>query len=738
MAENFDSDDDRDGRWARSDPAHFLCTEDPSSDDSRFDDNHIDDDDNYVHDSWIGQSWSDLDPNDGCYAPDVRAASDPIRLLDPESPPSDETLPHADPPEQASAATADGSQERAQEQALTTQTRPMLLRLGNPEKAGTQGANREKINQAVYEITKGSAFFVHQQKRDKVLEAKIDKIKIQAAELSKAELEISEGVVKKRLAKLEESRDLKRCVVHVDMDAFYASVEELDRPELKTKPMGVGSAGLGVLCTANYEARKYGVRSAMPGYIALKLCPELILIRPNFEKYLKYAKIVRGVFEVYDPNYRSASLDEAYLDITDYLAAHPGQSPPEVAQELRDRIFSSTGLTASAGIAPNPFLAKVCSDINKPNGQKFLLNDRTTVVNFTWNLPIRKIPGIGYISEQMLGALDIKTIKELHDKLPYVHRLFGTKMYEFLSRVSIGISRFSVFDRDSPQKSIGVERTFTKMSDYGEMHRMVKVLAQMLADDLKEKDLKGKTVTLKLKTSNFQVYQRSKTLTKSVWLSSDLHQVGRQILDDVIEEFQNKQDLNLRLMGLRISHVGPVHDEHGIEKYLTKREGESSKCDLVPASENQSLEQVICPICSEDITALSPQRKNAHVDQCLGNETQPQHQPSSKERHAEAPHRGRPPKKRKVAPAEPARSLGTEPRSKSQSIAHMIQRQGVSASRPTESSHSVAEAALPLFDGSHPEQSVFQCPICNRALESVSISDLPAINRHIDTCIAWH
>lgn len=221
-------------------------------------------------------------------------------------------------------------------------------------------------------------------------------------------------VADKRILELEATRDLSRSWLHVDMDAFYAAVETLSNPSLKGKPMAVGT--MSMICTANYEARRFGVRAAMPGFIARKLCPELIFVPTDFTKYTYYSDLTRKAFRKYDPNFMAASLDEAYLDITE-VCRERGISGIEIAEELRTSVYEEAGLTCSAGVAPNRLLAKVCSDINKPNGQFVLPNDRMAVMTFISSLPIRKIGGIGKVTEHILrDVFGINTCEEMLQK----------------------------------------------------------------------------------------------------------------------------------------------------------------------------------------------------------------------------------------------------------------------------------------------------------------------------------
>ena len=209
----------------------------------------------------------------------------------------------------------------------------------------------------------------------------------------------------------------------------------------RDKPMAVGSNSM--LTTSNYIARKFGVRAAMPGFIAKKLCPELIIVPTNFPKYTEVSRQVQGIFADYDPEFSSVSLDEAYLDLTNYLQAKEAAgeriTAAEAVEEMRKRIQEKTQLTASAGIAPNALLAKVCSDKNKPNGQFVLESTREAVMDFVSKLPIRKVSGIGNVTEQLLGSLGISNCKDLWEKRDLLYLLFSESSYDYFLRISLGL-----------------------------------------------------------------------------------------------------------------------------------------------------------------------------------------------------------------------------------------------------------------------------------------------------------
>uniref|UniRef100_A0A7N0UDT3 DNA polymerase kappa n=1 Tax=Kalanchoe fedtschenkoi TaxID=63787 RepID=A0A7N0UDT3_KALFE len=324
-------------------------------------------------------------------------------------------------------------------------------------KAGMDGVDKERVQKIVYEMSKGSKYFEHEERKEALMKQKIESMRSLCAKLTPSDLSQYQKVAEQKIVELEASRDLTRIWLHVDMDAFYAAVETLSNPSLQGKPMAVG--GMSMICTANYEARKFGVRAAMPGFIAHKLCPELVFVPTDIKKYMHYSDLTRKVFQDYDPKFIAASLDEAYLDITEVCQVR-GMSGAEIADELRSRIHEETGLTCSAGVAPNRLLAKVCSDINKPNGQFVLPNDRMAVVTFISSLPIRKIGGIGKVTEHILkDVIGINTCEQMLQKGGYLCALFSQSSADFFLSVGLGLG--SVHTPEARmRKSISNERTF--------------------------------------------------------------------------------------------------------------------------------------------------------------------------------------------------------------------------------------------------------------------------------------
>ncbi|KAF4364410.1 hypothetical protein F8388_006987 [Cannabis sativa] len=392
---------------------------------------------------------------------------------------------------------------------------------------GMDGVDKEKVQRVVYEMSKGSKYFENEERKEAFIRQKIENMRVRCAKLSAEDISHFQMVAEKRILELEAARILSRIWIHVDMDAFYAAVETLSNPSLKGKPMAVGS--MSMISTANYEARKFGVRAAMPGFIARKLCPELIFAPTDFKKYNYYSDLTRKVFQTYDPNYMAAGLDEAYLDVTE-ACKERGITGEEIAKEIRTNIYEETGLTCSAGVAANRLLAKVCSDINKPNGQFVLPNNRVAVMTFISSLPIRKIGGIGKVTEHILrDALGISTCEEMLQKGSYICALFSQSTADFFLSVGLGLG-----GTDTPEvrlrKSISNERTFSATGDETLLYRKLEELSEMLSADMQKEGLCGRTLTLKLKTAAFELRTRAVSLQKHICSSEDILKHASKLL----------------------------------------------------------------------------------------------------------------------------------------------------------------------------------------------------------------
>ena len=338
----------------------------------------------------------------------------------------------------------------------------------------------------------------------------------------------------------------QRKIIHIDMDAFYASVEQLDFPELKGKPIAVGGDGArGVIAAASYEARVFGVRSAMSGKLAKKRCPELIFIYPRFDRYREVSKQIQTVFYEYTDHVEPLALDEAFLDVTSNKKGL--KSATRIAEEIRMKIFEKTGLTASAGISVNKFLAKIASDVNKPNGQKTINPDE--IQPFLDHLEIKRFFGIGKKTADKMYHLGIFTGKDLRQRsLEFLTAHFGNSGISYY-RLSRGIHESKVEANRLP-KSIGAERTFEEnISSEVFLLERLKNIASEVDMRLKKQGLSGKTITLKIKYSDFTQQTRSITYAYYINDVSIILETAKELL------YQQKLANSVRLIGIQISNL---------------------------------------------------------------------------------------------------------------------------------------------------------------------------------------
>lgn len=462
-------------------------------------------------------------------------------------------------------------------------------------KAGMSGVNFEEVKRVVHAMSKDSAHYNHQAKQELAVETRIRAMQKRWADVrsSSSELSFLRDAVEKRMVVLEAKRNLSKTWIHVDMDAFFAAVHMLERPELKDVPMAVG--GMSMICTANYVARRFGVRSAMPGFIAKKLCPRLVFVEPDFEKYRRYAALTREVFRSFDADFDAGSLDEAFLEISAYMNRTGTSSPDAVAAELRTAVREKTGgLTCSAGVAPTRRLAKVCSDVNKPNGQKVIAADRGEVMELLAELPVRKIGGIGKVQERVLAAFGITTVGELLRERVLIAALFTPAAAQLLLEISLGVGsehRPEGAPEGAPQrKSLSQERTFSPTSDRRVIEATVTSLAAEMAAGLVEKGLRARTVTIKLKRATFEVIQRQTVLPS---FTNDVEGLTSTALRLLRGEFPTGP---LRLVGIKASQFeggdGGLNDaaqtsagQLRIDKLLTTATAEGSNVSAFIAEE---------------------------------------------------------------------------------------------------------------------------------------------------------
>ncbi len=341
-------------------------------------------------------------------------------------------------------------------------------------------------------------------------------------------------------------------ILHIDMDAFYASVEQMDNPELQGKPLAVGGGGeRGVVAAASYEARKFGVRSAMSGVQARRNCKNLIFVKPRFSRYKEISKMIRAIFYEYTDLVEPLSLDEAFLDVTENKKNNP--SATLIAEEIRDKIFTVVGLRASAGISNSKFVAKIASDINKPNGQKTIAPEE--VEAFLEELPIEKFFGIGKVTASkmyQLGIFEGKDLKEKSKDFLIKHfKNSGAHYYQLVR----GLYQSEV-KPNRIQKSVATEHTFNKnlTSEIFMMDRL-EAIAEELESRLQKSKIAGKTITLKIKYSDFTLQTRSKTLPFFVKDKNILLETVKELL------FQEKVKESVRLLGISVSNLNNTSDK---------------------------------------------------------------------------------------------------------------------------------------------------------------------------------
>ena len=337
---------------------------------------------------------------------------------------------------------------------------------------------------------------------------------------------------------------MTRKILHIDMDAFFTSVEQRDNPELRGKAIAVGGGKRGVIAAASYEARKYGVFSAMPSAVALRKCPHLIFVKHHFEAYKKASQQIRTIFDKYSNFVQPLSLDEAYLDITENIAKH--SSAKETALVIKNEIFETTNLTASAGVSFNKFLAKIASDLNKPNGIAVITPEKAP--DFIDKLPIGKFYGIGKVTEQKMKSKGIFFGADLkkYDKFQLV-QMFGKSGKHFYDIVNLLDER--PVKEKTKNKSIGTESTFyDDIESFGIIAMKLKVIAQKIIKTLHKGDDKIKTITIKIKYSDFILKTRSKTLKHYTWSE-------KEIISTCLELLKQEELLKpVRLLGVSLSN----------------------------------------------------------------------------------------------------------------------------------------------------------------------------------------
>ena len=337
-----------------------------------------------------------------------------------------------------------------------------------------------------------------------------------------------------------------RKIIHVDMDAFYASVEQRDDPSLRGKPVAVGGGTRGVVAAASYEARRFGIRSAMPAVTAKRRCPELIFVKPRFDAYRAVSHQIRAIFLDYTPLVEPLSLDEAYLDVTEDLKGIGVAT--EIARQIRVRIREETGLTASAGVSYNKFLAKLASDQNKPDGLCVVTPARGPA--FVEALPVKRFHGVGPVTAEKMARLGIQTGADLKAKsLDFLAAHFGSSAsyYHDLAR---GICHREV-KADRPYKSVSAERTFDiDLSEEADLRSELDRVSVYAWTRVERAAVQGRTVTLKVKYGDFRTITRSRSLGRAVLGREEFARIGGELLGSILPV-----EKGVRLLGLGLHNL---------------------------------------------------------------------------------------------------------------------------------------------------------------------------------------
>ncbi|OON66217.1 DNA polymerase IV [Hymenobacter sp. CRA2] len=347
----------------------------------------------------------------------------------------------------------------------------------------------------------------------------------------------------------------QRKIIHLDMDAFYASVEQRDNPELRGRPVAVGGARQrGVVAAASYEARQFGVRSAMPSVTALRQCPELIFVKPRFEVYKAISRQIRAIFAEYTPLIEPLSLDEAYLDVTENL---PGMtSATQIARDIRAKILEQTQLTASAGISYNKFLAKLASDYRKPNGQFVIRPEQG--LDFVAGLSVGQFHGIGPATAKKLNELGIFTGLDLRNQSElFLRQYFGKAGGYYYAIARAEDHRPVVPDR--VRKSVGSETTFAQdLTSYEELVEGLQPSIDEVWEYCQRAEILGRTVTVKVKYADFQLISRSRTSLSPLATPALLAQLTDELLRGLLP-----LPKGVRLLGVSLSNLEPMGDMAG-------------------------------------------------------------------------------------------------------------------------------------------------------------------------------
>lgn len=585
----------------------------------------------------------------------------------------------------------------------------------NPHKAGLNARPAEEVNKIVTEASRGSRFYQNAERQQARLSEKIEKLR---ADLTKAPS--SSAAADAIVTEIEcERGDMKKLYVCVDFDAFFSAVAELDDPSLVGKPHAVGGGSNSVLSTSSYKAREYGVRSAMPLFVAKRLCPELIVVPSNFERYKELSKLANEkVFSKYAGSYfESRSLDECIFEISSYCSKH-GVSPEAAVEQMRAEVKEVTGgLTASVGVACTQVLSKIAADVNKPDGSFFIPSSREDVIAFCSALPVRKIPGIGKVTESyLIQGFGLERVGEMLQprNRAALHFALSEGRYRFLVACALGVSTWgedSGYD-SRVRKSVSRERTFMPTSDMKVLRRIVADLCLQVACDIESLRgiVGGHGVVLKIKTSAFAVRTRSKKLVKLLTGAKDIQTLALRLLE-------NEPPFEGRLLGVQVFDLaGPAIEfakkradprQCRIDSFLVDSAGAASHSEEHSADESDTV---------FNASRMGTPRQSCK-EHCLGTSggTRP-HGASRSER----------PSMNLSRSASDIARMPVSIKNESPLSAGVTQDPFIDFHRYPDLHEDVAEEKV-----SEDVPSSMICPVCNIS----SYCDLRLLNRHIDSCL---
>ena len=423
-------------------------------------------------------------------------------------------------------------------------------------KAGMNENTKDNINNIMEELTKNSDHYNKSQENIKKIDLVVReyKIKLQTLYSNKILFNQMEQLKNERVELLKKQRKLDQIWFHIDMDMYFAAVEIRDNPELEHLPVVVGNSRM--VATSNYVARKFGIVSAMPGFVALKLCHDLIFIKPNMKKYHDESVKIMDVLRDYDCNIEVKSLDEACMNVTEYLKKNNIEATEHnlinLVKEMKNKIYSATKLTASIGIASNKMLAKIASDKNKPNGFFIVENDENSEIDFMRNLKIRKIPNIGEKAEIKYNMLDIFICDDIGKKSVELFYLLPENTFDFIYKSSIGIgTNVHSDDKSLISKSMSRSFTFKLSKDDLFLSKTFHEIVDELYEDVMNDSIIAKTITVEIGNKLVQCVSSSKTILGYIETKEDILKEGWVLLHKLLKSNTN----GIRLMRVKLSNL---------------------------------------------------------------------------------------------------------------------------------------------------------------------------------------